>query len=395
MMSLIRQVVAVVDMTVSSIGSRFWASLTTIVSVAMVVATLLAFLAMGNGFRKTVEGTGSDDIAMILGTGSSGSELNSTMPTSAVRLLEEAPGIARDASGKPIVSPETYVAVGATRRGGGGEVNVSFRGVTANAAGMRPGFRIAEGRMFEAGTNELIVGAGVAREFSGFDVGSEIRLGADTWRVVGLFEVPGTVFDGEVWADLPVIQTVFDRGPTVAALRARLERTGDLEPIKAFIASEPRLRVEVKTEKEHFAAGAGNIQGLISIGSALAITLSLGALAGALNTMYAAVEARTKEMATLRAIGFGGFPAFVGAMTESILLALAGGLLGVLAAYFIFNGVSASTLGDGFTQVVFDFSVGPGQMLVGFVMALMLGLIGGIFPALKAASAPLLKLGAD
>ena len=249
--------------------------------------------------------------------------------------------------------------------------------------------------MFEAGTNELIVGAGVAREFSGFDVGSEIRLGANTWRVVGLFEVPGTVFDGEVWADLPVIQTVFDRGPTVAALRARLERTGDLEPIKAFIASEPRLRVEVKTEKEHFAAGAGNIQGLISIGSALAITLSLGALAGALNTMYAAVEARTKEMATLRAIGFGGFPAFVGAMTESILLALAGGLLGVLAAYFIFNGVSASTLGDGFTQVVFDFSVGPGQMLVGFVMALMLGLIGGIFPALKAASAPLLKLGAD
>lgn len=128
MMSLIRQIVAVVDMTVSSIGSRFWASLTTIISVAMVVATLLAFLAMGNGFRKTVEGTGSDDIAMILGTGSSGSELNSTMPTSAVRLLEEAPGIARDALGKPIVSPETYVAVGATRRGGGGEVNVSFRG---------------------------------------------------------------------------------------------------------------------------------------------------------------------------------------------------------------------------------------------------------------------------
>jgi putative ABC transport system permease protein len=393
--SLFGQIRAVIGMTISGLPSRFWASATTVVSVALVVGTLLAFLAMGNGFRKTVEGTGSDDIAMILGTGSSGSELNSTMPSAAVRILEEAPGIARDEAGKPIVSPETFVAVGATRRAGGGEVNVTFRGVTAFAPGMRPGFRIAEGRMYEPGTNELVVGAGVAREFSGFDVGNEIRLGANRWQVVGVFEVPGTVFDGEVWADLPVIQTVFDRGPTVAAVRARLERTGDLQPIKDFVASEPRIRVDVKTEKEHFAAGAGNIQSLINIGVVLAVTLALGALAGALNTMYAAVEARTKEMATLRAIGFGGFPAFVGAMTESIVLSLAGGAVGVLGAYLVFNGASASTLGDGFTQVVFDFSVGPAQMITGVVIALILGLVGGFFPALKAARTPLLRLGAE
>jgi putative ABC transport system permease protein len=395
MSSVVRQSLAVIEMTVAGLGSRAWAAATTVISVAMVVTTLLAFLAMGNGFRKTVEGTGSEDIAMILGTGTSGSELNSTMPISAVRLLEEAPGIARDAEGDPIVSPETYVAVGASRRAGGGEVNLSFRGVTEQAAGMRPGFRITEGRMFEPGTNELVVGVGVAREFAGFDVGSDIRLGANTWRVVGTFEVPGTVFDGEVWADLPVIQTVFDRGPTVAALRARLERSGDLSGIKAFVASEPRLQVEVKTEKEHFAAGAGNIEGLIAIGSALAVVLSFGALAGALNTMYAAVEARAKDMATLRAIGFGAFPAFVGAMTESLILALSGGVLGVAIAYLVFNGVSASTLGDGFTQVVFDFAVGPQQASSGLALALLLGLVGGIFPALKAARAPLLKLGAD
>jgi putative ABC transport system permease protein len=373
--SLFGQIRAVIGMTISGLPSRFWASATTVVSVALVVGTLLAFLAMGNGFRKTVEGTGSDDIAMILGTGSSGSELNSTMPSAAVRILEEAPGIARDEAGKPIVSPETFVAVGATRRAGGGEVNVTFRGVTAFAPGMRPGFRIAEGRMYEPGTNELVVGAGVAREFSGFDVGNEIRLGANRWQVV--------------------IQTVFDRGPTVAAVRARLERTGDLQPIKDFVASEPRIRVDVKTEKEHFAAGAGNIQSLINIGVVLAVTLALGALAGALNTMYAAVEARTKEMATLRAIGFGGFPAFVGAMTESIVLSLAGGAVGVLGAYLVFNGASASTLGDGFTQVVFDFSVGPAQMITGVVIALILGLVGGFFPALKAARTPLLRLGAE
>jgi putative ABC transport system permease protein len=393
--SLLAQIRAVIGMTISGLPSRFWSSATTIISVALVVGTLSAFLAMGNGFRKTVEGTGSDDVAMILGTGTSGSELNSTMPLAAVRILEEAPGIARDAAGKPLVSPETYVAVGAVRRAGGGEVNVSFRGMTANGRALRPGFNIIDGRMFEPGTNELIVGRGVAAEFAGFDVGSELRLGGNAWKVVGVFEVPGTVFEGEVWADLPVIQTVFDRGPTVAAVRARLDGPGSIQAIKDFVASEPRLRVDVKTEKEHFAAGAGNIQGLVNIGFALAVTLALGALAGALNTMYAAVEARTKEMATLRAIGFGGLPAFMGAMTESIVLALAGGLVGVLAAYLIFNGISASTLGDGFTQVVFDFSIGPQQAMTGLIMALILGLVGGFFPALKAANTPLLRLGAD
>jgi putative ABC transport system permease protein len=393
--SLIGQIRAVVGMTVSGLPSRFWASATTIVSIALVVATLLAFLAMGNGFKKTVEGTGSDEIAMVLGTGSSGSELNSTLPSAAVRLLEEAPGIARDAAGKPLVSPETYVAVGVTRKAGGGETNVSFRGVTANAMGMRPGFTISQGRMFEAGTNELIVGAGVLREFSGFELGSDVKLGADRWKVVGVFEVPGTVFDSEVWADLPVIQTVFSRGPTVAAVRARLDGPGGLQAIKDFVASEPRLRVDVKTEKEHFAAGAGSIGAIITFGWVLAITLGLGALAGALNTMYAAVEARTKELATLRALGFGGFPAFVGALTESLVLALAGGLVGVGAAYLIFNGITASTLGDGFTQVVFDFSVGPQQAVAGLFLALALGLIGGIFPALKASNTPILRIGAE
>ncbi|MBI1340962.1 FtsX-like permease family protein [bacterium] len=395
MSALFQQIGAVVAMTVSGLPSRFWASLTTIVSVALVVATLLAFLAMGNGFAKTVAGTGSEDVAMFLGTGTSGSELNSTMPGEAVRILEEAPGIARDASGRPIVSPESYVAVGAVRRAGGGEANVSLRGVTANAPGMRTGFRITEGRMYDPGTNEMIVGAGVVREFQGFDLGAEMQFGTDKWKVVGVFEVPGTVFDSELWADLPVVQTLFNRGPTVAAVRARLTDPGQMEAIKAFVAADPRLRIEVKTEKEHFASEARSLEAIVYFGWALAITLGLGALAGALNTMYAAVEARTKELATLRAIGFGGFPAFVGALTESLLLSLAGGLLGVIAAYLIFNGITASTLGGGFTQVVFDFAIGPAQVVSGVVLALVLGLIGGFFPALRAANTPLLKIGAE
>ena len=394
MASIFRQISAVIAMTIGGLPSRFWGSITTILSIALVVATLLAFLAMSDGFAKTVAGTGSDDIAMILGTGSE-AELNSTMSSEAVRLLEESPGFARDASGRSITSPELYVVVGANRRAGGGEANVSLRGVTPRAPDLRPGFRFSSGRMFEPGTNEMIVGAGVVREFKGFDLNSELQLGGSAWTVVGVFEVPGTVFDSELWADLPVVQSLFNRGPSVQALRARLESPASLPEVKAFVASEPRLQVDVKTEKEHFAGEAQSLQYLVYFGWALSITLGFGALAGALNTMYAAVEARSKELATLRAIGFGGFPAFMGAITESLVLALSGGLVGAGAAYLLFNGLTASTLGGGFTQVVFDFNVGPAQIVAGVQLAALLGLVGGIFPALRAARTPLLKLGAD
>ena len=394
MLSLFRQIGAVVAMTVSSLPSRFWASLTTILSVALVVATLLAFLAMSNGFAKTVAGTGAENIAMIMGTGS-GAELNSTMPSSAVRLIEEAPGILRDKAGKPITSPETYFVVNAARRAGGGETNLSLRGVTGNAAGMRPGFKITQGRMFEPGTNELVVGAGVLREFRGFDLGANMQFSATRWKVVGVFEVPGTVFDSEVLADLPVVQTLFNRGATVAAVRARLESPAAIQQVKDYVVREPRLQVEVKSEKEHFASESKSLETIAVFGWALSITLALGALAGALNTMYAAVDARSKELATLRAIGFGGIPAFFGAISESLLLSLAGGLVGVLAAYLIFNGFSASTLGGGFTQVVFNFTIGPTQIIYGLTLALTLGLVGGIFPALRAANTPVLKIGAE
>jgi putative ABC transport system permease protein len=384
----------VVKMTIAGLPSRFWASITTIVSIALVVATLLAFLAMATGFARTVAGTGQPDIAMIIGTGS-GAEINSGFSAEAARLLEEAPGIKRGADGKPVVSPEVYVVVDAMRKVGGSPSNISLRGVTSGAMAMREGFHITEGRMFEPGTNELIVGAGVLREFTGFELNREITFGASKWKVVGAFEVPGTVFDSELWADLPVVQTLFNRGNAIQSMRARLERPGDLEGINTLVKNDPRLRVDVQTERDYFANEAEALQVLVIFGWVLAGTLALGALAGALNTMYAAVEARTKELATLRAIGFGGIPAFFGAMTESIVLAAAGGLLGGLAAYLIFNGVSASTLGGNFTQVVFKFTLGPQQLLAGLTMALVLGVIGGFFPALRAARTPLLKIGAE
>ena len=394
MSSLFSQIGAVVSMTIAGLPSRFWASVTTIVSIALVVATLLAFLAMATGFARTVAGTGQPDIAMIIGTGS-GAEINSGFSAEAVRLLQEAPGIKRGPDGKPIVSPEVYVVVDAMRKVGGSPSNISLRGVTSGAMAMREGFTITEGRMFEPGTNEMIVGAGVLREFTGFELNREVTFGASKWKVVGAFEVPGTVFDSEIWADLPVVQALFNRGNAVQSMRARLERSDDLSGIETLVKNDPRLRVDVQTERDYFANEAEALQVLVIFGWALAGTLALGALAGALNTMYAAVEARTKELATLRAIGFGGIPAFFGAMTESLVLAAAGGLLGGLAAYLIFNGISASTLGGNFTQVVFKFTLGPQQLLAGLILALILGLIGGFFPALRAARTPILKIGAE
>jgi putative ABC transport system permease protein len=394
MTSLFSQIAAVVKMTIAGLPSRFWASVTTIVSIALVVATLLAFLAMATGFARTVAGTGQPDIAMIIGTGS-GAEINSGFSAEAVRLLEEAPGIKRGPDGKPIVSPEVYVVVDAMRKVGGSPSNISLRGVTSGAMAMREGFAITQGRMFEPGTNEMIVGAGVLREFTGFELDREVTFGASKWKVVGAFEVPGTVFDSEIWADLPVVQTLFNRGNAVQSMRARLEKPDDLSGIETLVKNDPRLRVEVQTERDYFANEAEALQLLVIFGWALAGTLALGALAGALNTMYAAVEARTKELATLRAIGFGGIPAFFGAMTESIVLAVAGGLLGGVAAFLLFNGISASTLGGNFTQVVFKFSLGPQQLMWGLGLALILGLAGGFFPALRAARTPILKIGAE
>jgi putative ABC transport system permease protein len=394
MTSLFSQIAAVVKMTVAGLPSRFWASLTTVVSIALVVATLLAFLAMATGFARTVAGTGQNDIAMIIGTGS-GAEINSGFSSEAVRLLEEAPGIKRGPDGKPIVSPEVYVVVDAMRKVGGSPSNISLRGVTSGAMSMRQGFTVTEGRMFEPGTNEMIVGVGVLREFTGFELDREVTFGASKWKVVGVFEVPGTVFDSELWADLPVVQTLFNRGNAVQSMRARLERPNDLTGLETLVKNDPRLRVDIQTEADYFANEAQALEVLVIFGWALAGTLALGALAGALNTMYAAVEARTKELATLRAIGFGGIPAFFGAMTESIVLAAGGGLLGGAAAYLIFNGISASTLGGNFTQVVFKFSLGPEQLLAGLVLALILGLVGGFFPALRAARTPILKIGSE
>jgi putative ABC transport system permease protein len=362
-----------------------------VVAIALVVIVLLAFLAMANGFQKTIAGSGADDIAIVLRAGSQ-AEINSTVSRDQVRLIDDGPGIARGADGKPLTSAELYLVVDGIKRSTKTKANLPLRGIGEQGLALRKGVSISEGRMFKTGSNEIVVGKSLGREFEGFDVGSTVAFGTTRWTVVGVFDAGGSVFESEIWADLPVVQSLFNRNNIFQTVRARLTSPTALAGLKSYSDGDPRLKLDVKSEVAYFAEQASQTSDLIQkLGWPLAIAMAFGALAGALNTMYSSVAARATEIATLRAIGFGGFPAFVGTLVESLSLSAIGGLIGAAATWLIFDGISASTLGGNFTQVVFDFKLSPMLIIEGVALALVVGLIGGLFPAIRAARLPIVS----
>jgi putative ABC transport system permease protein len=386
-----RQMVAVASMNVRSIPQRLWMSLSTVVAIALVVAVLLAFLAMANGFRRAQTSAGAADIAILMRDGAQ-SEINSAVTRAQSMLIEEAPGVAR-VDGKPLVSAEIYVIVDGARRSNGLRVNLPLRGLTPAGIALRHGIRIADGRMFRPGTSEIVAGRSVLREFSGFDLGQSLRLGQSTWTVVGVFEDGGTVRESELWADVGVVQAVFNRLNFFQTIRARLSSPAELPALRAYVDADPRLKLDVQSESEFYAVQARQSSDLIQkLGWPLAIIMAIGALAGALNTMYSSVSARSVEIATLRAIGYGRIAAFAGTLWESMILSVIGGIVGVAAAALIFDGYSASTLGANFTQAVFTFSVTPALCVSALVLALAIGALGGIFPAVRAARQPIVGM---
>jgi putative ABC transport system permease protein len=385
----LRQVAAVTYINIKSIPQRFWLSFSTVIAIALVVVVLLSFLAMANGFQRTLTNSGADDVAIVL-RGGSQSEINSTISRDQVRLIESGPGIVRGGDGKPLVSAELYLIVDGIKRSSQTKANLPLRGVGAEGTAVRKGVKILEGRMFSPGANEIVVGRALLREFQGFEIGRTVSFATSRWTVVGIFTAEGSVFESEIWADLPVVQSLFNRNNVFQTLRARLQTPSDLAGLRRFIDEDPRLKLDVKSEATYFADQASQTSDLIhKLGWPLAIAMALGALAGALNTMYSSVAARAIEIATLRAIGFGGFPAFIGTLAESLILAALGGLIGAVATYVIFDGVSASTLGASFTQVVFSFSLSPALIAQGVGLALAVGLAGGLFPAVRAARQPI------
>ena len=389
--SLFRQAMAIAGMNIRSIPQRFWMSLSTVVAIALVVAVLLAFLAMANGFKKAQSSAGSADIVILTRDGA-GAEINSVVSRDQGMLVAEGPGIVRDGD-KALVSGELYIVVDGTTRSNGLRANLPLRGISAQGVALRHNIRITEGRMFRSGTNEIIAGRGIVREFSGFDVGKMLRLGQSTWTVVGVFEDGGTVRESELWADVGVVQSAFDRLNFFQTFRARLSSPSQFAAFKAYVDADPRLKLSVQTEADYFAEQGKRSGGLIStLGWPLAIIMAIGALAGALNTMYSSVAARGTEIATLRAIGFGGIPTFAGTLAEALVLALIGGVVGTAAAALIFHGFTAKTLSSNFTSVVFTFQVTPALCVTALTLALIVGLLGGIFPAIRAARLPIVGM---
>lgn len=371
---------------IASLPQRWGASSVIVIGIAGVVGVLVAMLAMGAGFQKTLNQTGRDDAAIVL-RGGSQAETNSTISRDQVPLIANLDGIARDRDGQPLVSPELSQVVSLPTRADGSDANAQMRGVGEAGWAVRPQVELLEGRRFETGKRELVVGQGAASQYVGLDVGNTIELANQDWTVVGVF-ASGDSHDSELWADAETVATTYQRG-SYQSVTVRLTGADALATFKAGIAADPQLKLDVLSTKDYYSKQSEGLTKLIDVlGKVIGGIMAFGAVFGALNTMYAAVAGRAREIATMRAIGFRGLPVVVAVMLETMLLALLGGLLGGLVAWLVFNNYSVSTLGSNFSQVMFKFSVSPELLWNGLKWALGIGLVGGLFPSLRAARLP-------
>lgn len=396
MVSIFKQINAVTAMNVRTIPQRGWMSAASVVAVALTITVLLFFLSLSAGLNKTVQGSGADDVAIALRTGSN-AELNSVVSRDQLTILASGPGVVHRGQ-SAIASGELLVVVDGIKRSGQAKANVSLRGIGPEGLAVRHGVHITQGRMFRPGTNEMIVGAGVVREFEGFDLGHTVRLRGTNWQVVGVFEAPGTLFESELWADIAVTQSLFNRPNTFQTMRIQLANAASVARYIDWAKHDARLDgLEILSEHEYYARQARQSTGLfIAVAFALGFFMAIGALAGALNTMYSSVAARSAEIATLRIIGFSGYAAFFGTMAEAIMLSAIGGALGILISFLAFNGHSASTLGAGFSQMVFRLELSPGTIIAAVFVAMFIGLVGGFLPGIRAARVrPQLELAAQ
>ena len=383
------QTLAVIALGIRTIPRRLRTSLVAVTGIAGVVIVLVAVLSIGEGFRAAMTDAGSPAHALVMRSGAD-SEMTSGLGGPETDVIKQAPGLARDA-GRPVASAELYVIVDLPKRSTGTTANVPLRGIEPAGMQVRDTVKIAEGRMMQFGTNEAIVGRGVVRQFSGVDLGSEFKSGQLTLKIVGIFDAQGSVSETEIWCDAHLIQGVYRRGNSYQVVLARLDTPAAFDPFKNWLTSNPQLDVQVRRESEYYAAQSTVMTSLIQgIGYTIAGLMGVGAVFGAILTMYTAVATRAREIATLRALGFNTWSVLVSVMTESTALALIGGLAGGIVTYLAFNGYQTSTMNfQTFSQVAFAFRVTPRLLTMGIVYALVMGLIGGLFPAIRAARLPI------
>jgi len=382
-----QQTWSVAQIGILTIPQRLGSSLVVVIGIAGVVAVLVAVLAMAAGFEATLKQTGTDDTVIVMRAGAQ-TELNSVLDHDSAILVSQLPQVQRTAGGQPMASPELVVVASLSKKSTGTDANVELRGVGEHAWELRPALRITAGRKFQPGLRELVAGKGARAQFAGVEVGSALKLNGQSWTVVGAFE-SGDAYDSEVWGDADSVGATYRRGSSTTSVTVRLTNADALEAFKTALANDPRLKVDARTTRQYYSDQSADLSRFIRIlGITVGSIMAIGAVFGALNSMYAAVAARTREIATMRAIGFRAVPVIVSVLLETMLLALLGGAIGAALAWLIFNHYTASTLGSNFSQVVFAFEVTPLLLWTGLKWALAIGFIGGLFPALRAARVP-------
>ncbi len=388
-MSFFTRLISIAMFNLRSLPERKSAAITAAIGIAGVVGVLVGVLAIAEGFRSAMTVAGSPDVAVVLRAGAD-SEMTSGFDRESTRIISDAPGIARGPNG-PLTSAELFVIINLPKRSTGTDANVPLRGVEQAAFEVRDNIVITEGRHFETGRNEVIVGTGAAQAFAGLDVGKQIKIGRNVWEIVGVFSASGGIAESEIWADTNVLQPAYRRENNLQSVYAKLTSESAFDEFKNALTADPKLNVKVLRQSDFYAEQSTTVSTFITtIGVFIASLMAIGALFGALNTMYSAVAARTREIATLRALGFGTGPVIFSVLVESVLLSLIGGVIGAGAAYLLFNGYRASTINwQTFSQVTFAFQVTPVLLAKALGFATLIGILGGLFPAIRAARLPI------
>lgn len=388
-MNLFRQIGAVTAMNFKSLPHRVGTSIVIVIGIAGVVAVLVSVLAMSTGMLATMESSGRDDRAIVLRNGSA-SESGSALARDAARLIADAPGVKRDRAGKPIASAESLRLVNLFRKEDGAEVNVALRGVGPQLAELRPEVKIIQGRMFRPAVTEIIVGKAAHAQFEGLNIGDQIKTRGATWTVVGVYSSNGDSHESGLMTDAETLLAADQRGG-FQSVTVLLDATASFQKFKDALSSNPALAVDVNREREYYRRQSETIGKVIYvIAYVVGGIMAIGAIFSALNTMYSAVSARLREIATLRAIGFGPTAMVMSVLAEALLLAFIGGVIGAAIAWLFFNGHRVSTSGGGAAvgHLIFELSVSPALIATGILWAISIGLIGGLFPAVRAARLP-------
>jgi len=388
-MNWILQVISITKFGLLSLPQRLGATFATLIGIAGVVGVLVGVLSMATGFQHAMNVSAAPDGVIVLRSGATG-EMDSGFGREETKVIADAPGVARNAH-EALASSELFVIIDEPKRTTGTDANVPLRGVEPAALQVHDQFKIVRGRMFDWGKNEVIVGNGAAMEFAGLDVGSKLKVGRYDWLVAGVFTANGGVSESEIWTDARVLQAAYKRGDSFQSVNVRLNSPKSFNEFKDSLTSNPQVSVKVERQADFYAEQSKMMTSLIStLGVLIASLMAVGAVFGALNTMYSAVAARTREIATLRALGFGSGAVVVSVMIESLLLALVGGAVGAGLACVLFNNFHTSTMNfQSFSQVAFAFQVTTALLVQGVIWAMLIGLIGGLFPAIRAARLPI------